>query len=277
VSAQEVVDFLAQLDIEGANGLQVVLVKWLENSINFAGYDEIRQKYVILHPLVVGCRFWTTAKLPISVIALSKLYDLKDPRLGQIMVKGDLIVPENDGRIMTRSRARASKCSSSFLKRVLGSGGALGLELDDLLDPEDQHVGTEGNSEMTDPDRYTSVPANLKILKVLIVELAAASGANINSAAAAAAQVTELADDPDSDEDWEDEGNVFQDLGTSLSKEQLMAFAEEGPAAYAQRMRDDDTQAFLVEWFKHAAQSPGFAAEFEALNEDEKGKLRALE
>jgi hypothetical protein len=24
--------------------LQVVLSKWLENSINFAGYDEIRQK-----------------------------------------------------------------------------------------------------------------------------------------------------------------------------------------------------------------------------------------
>ena len=46
--ASEVVDFLASQDIEGQNGLQVVLAKWLENSINFAGYDEIRQKYVTL-------------------------------------------------------------------------------------------------------------------------------------------------------------------------------------------------------------------------------------
>lgn len=46
-NAAAVVDFLAGLDIDGANGLQVVLAKWLENSINFAGYDEIRQKYFL--------------------------------------------------------------------------------------------------------------------------------------------------------------------------------------------------------------------------------------
>lgn len=83
--ASEVVEFLAQQDIGGQNGLQVVLAKWLENSISFAGYDEIRQ----------------------NVIALSKLYDLKDPRLAQVQVKGDLI-PNTDGRIMTRSRAKTS-------------------------------------------------------------------------------------------------------------------------------------------------------------------------
>lgn len=42
--ASEVVEFLARQDIGGTNGLQVVMSKWLENSINFAGYDEIRQK-----------------------------------------------------------------------------------------------------------------------------------------------------------------------------------------------------------------------------------------
>jgi hypothetical protein len=42
--ASEVADFLARQTINGQNGLQVVLAKWLENSINFAGYDEIRQK-----------------------------------------------------------------------------------------------------------------------------------------------------------------------------------------------------------------------------------------
>ena len=44
VGAQDVVTFLTQLEINGQGGLQVVLSKWLENSINFAGYDEIRQK-----------------------------------------------------------------------------------------------------------------------------------------------------------------------------------------------------------------------------------------
>lgn len=83
--AGEVVEFLARQEINGQNGLQVVMAKWLENSINFAGYDEIRQ----------------------NVIALSKLYDLKDPRLSQITAKGELI-PNTDGRIMTRSRAKTS-------------------------------------------------------------------------------------------------------------------------------------------------------------------------
>jgi hypothetical protein len=44
--ASEVVEFLARQSINNQNGLQVVMAKWLENSINFAGYDEIRQKYV---------------------------------------------------------------------------------------------------------------------------------------------------------------------------------------------------------------------------------------
>ena len=44
VSAKDVVDFLAQLEVGGENGLHVVMTKWLENSVNFAGYDEIRLK-----------------------------------------------------------------------------------------------------------------------------------------------------------------------------------------------------------------------------------------
>ncbi|KAK8060284.1 importin-beta domain-containing protein [Apiospora saccharicola] len=86
--ADAVVEFLSQLQIPDAHGngqpgLQVVLAKWLENSVIFAGFDEIRQ----------------------NVIALSKLYELNDPRVAQTMVKGDLIVPVSD-RIMTRSRAK---------------------------------------------------------------------------------------------------------------------------------------------------------------------------
>lgn len=44
VGAHDVVEFLSTISINGESGLQVVLSKWLENSVNFAGYDEIRQK-----------------------------------------------------------------------------------------------------------------------------------------------------------------------------------------------------------------------------------------
>lgn len=43
-SANDVIEFLSTLQIGDQNGLQVVMAKWLENSVNFAGYDEIRQK-----------------------------------------------------------------------------------------------------------------------------------------------------------------------------------------------------------------------------------------
>ncbi|KAI1809233.1 ARM repeat-containing protein [Poronia punctata] len=85
VGAHDVVEFLATIQINGQSGLQVVLAKWLENSVNFAGYDEIRQ----------------------NVIALSKIYSLDDPRVAQTMVKGDMIIPTSD-RIVTRSRAKNS-------------------------------------------------------------------------------------------------------------------------------------------------------------------------
>lgn len=176
-----------------------------------------------------------------SVIALSKLYDLKDHRLAEIQVKGELI-PNTDGRIMTRSRARTS---TSF---------------------NHKHRQTP-LTKPTDPDRWTIVPATLKILKVLIVELQSATGAPLDANAAA-----ELAEEGSDDGSWEDEPNPFVDLGSGFTKEQLMAFANEEPNSG--RQRDDETQAFLVEFFSRAATTPGFAEEFSQLNEEEKQRLR---
>ncbi|KAI1131326.1 armadillo-type protein [Nemania abortiva] len=96
VAAQDVVEFLTTIQIDGRTGLDVVLGKWLENSVNFAGYDEIRQ----------------------NVIALSKIYSLNDPRVAQTMVKGDLIVTGND-RIMTRSRAKQNPDQYTFIPAPL--------------------------------------------------------------------------------------------------------------------------------------------------------------
>lgn len=118
-----------------------------------------------------------------------------------------------------------------------------------------------------DPDQYTIVSAPLKILKVLIVELQSASGAPLDAAAAA-----ELADEVSEDGDWEDEPNPFVDLGTGYTREQLMAFAAEEPSSG--RQRDDETQSFLVDFFKRAATTQGFPEEFSGLTEEEQQRLR---
>ncbi|KAI1478362.1 ARM repeat-containing protein [Daldinia eschscholtzii] len=207
VGARDVVDFLSTIQINGQSGLQVVLSKWLENSVNFAGYDEIRQ----------------------NVIALSKLFSLNDPRVLQTTVKGDLITPASD-RIMTRSRARQT------------------------------------------PDQYTAIPAPLKILKVLIEELLSASGANSAANAAAAVAAADFADDDD-DDGWEDDPDTL-DLGLGSVKNDLMGYLE----ANNMRRRDDETQAYLTEFFLTAARDniAGFGEWYNQLNEDEKAKLNEL-
>ncbi|ROW01143.1 hypothetical protein VSDG_02656 [Cytospora chrysosperma] len=208
MQAGDVVQFLGNLDIGGHNGLQVVMNKWLENSINFAGYDEIRQ----------------------NVIALSKLYSLNDARLSQTMVKGDLIVQPSDGRIMTRSRAKQN------------------------------------------PDQYTLIPTTLKILKVLIEELLSASGVQgaANAAAQAAAEFAD-ADEDDGDEGWEDD---FEGIGPGANAQTLMNLAE----GAGSRMRDDETQQYLSEFFVRAAREniADFQSWYNMLTDDEKSKLNEL-
>ena len=105
------------------------------------------------------------------MIALTKIYDLNDARIASIQVKGDLIIPPSDGRIMTRSRAKLH------------------------------------------PDRYTAVPANLKILKVLIDELQFASGSKQELDAAVLEQLDEA--EAGSDDEWEDDPTLALGLGTS--------------------------------------------------------------
>lgn len=148
-----------------------------------------------------------------SVIALSKLYDLQDPRLSQITVRGDLIVPQSD-RIMTRSRARNSR--DPFLHSARHSNkpqAPLSAHLNPSAPPSLPRIYLTLPS---DPDQYTMVPASLKILKVLIEELVSASGAGtgFNSTGAA----TELPDDEDDEnDDWEDDPNEL-DLGLGSTK-----------------------------------------------------------
>ncbi|PYH90271.1 importin beta-5 subunit [Aspergillus ellipticus CBS 707.79] len=209
ISAREVVDFLVQVDIGGQSGLPIVLSKWLENSVNFAGYDEIKQ----------------------NIIALATLYSLEDPRLSQVQVKGDLII-QDTGRIKTRSQTRKN------------------------------------------PDQYTMVPAPLKIIKVLVEELAAASGSKEIDAATAAALEDEGSDD---DDEWEDLPSNTLDLNLGVTKQELMAFGEGGSeSVFGVRKRDDETQNFLSNFFRDAAAKPGFQGLYEALTPAEQEKLHSL-
>ncbi|KAJ5123278.1 Armadillo-like helical [Penicillium atrosanguineum] len=170
ISPREVVDFLAQVNLDGQSGLAVVLSKWLENSVNFAGYDEIKQ----------------------NIFALARLYELSDPRLAEVPVKGDLII-QDTGRIKTRSQAR------------------------------------------TNPDR------------------------------------------DDGDDDWEDVPGQVLDLGLGMTKQQLMSFGEGGTeSVFGVRQRDDETQAFLTQFFQRAVAQPGFQDLYGALTEDEQAKLQSL-
>ncbi|RAH58600.1 importin beta-5 subunit [Aspergillus piperis CBS 112811] len=209
ISAREVVDFLAQVDIGGQSGLPIVLSKWLENSVNFAGYDEIKQ----------------------NIIALATLYSLGDPRLSEVQVKGDLII-QDTGRIKTRSQTR------------------------------------------NNPDRYTTVTAPLKIIKVLVEELAAASGNKEIDAATAAALEEEGSDD---DDEWEDMPGNTLDLNLGVTKQELMAFGEGGSeSVFGVRRRDDETQAFLLNFFREAATKPEFQQLYAALTPAEQEKLQSL-
>ncbi|KAI9893176.1 MAG: hypothetical protein M1814_000724 [Vezdaea aestivalis] len=210
-NAKEVVDFLAQIQMGNESGLQVVMSKWLINSVHFAGYEMIKQ----------------------NSIAISKIFLLEDPRLAQIMVQGDLIVPTSD-RIMTRSRTR------------------------------------------TMPDQFTIVPVPVKIIKILVGDLASASGMSSRSIAYG----TDLADEDDGDDDdgdsWEDVPAGI-DLSTTAAKQDLMSFAE-GTGGSFLREQDPETGQYLTAFFSEIAakNTGGFSDVFNALTPEEQAQLRIV-
>ncbi|KAI9713080.1 MAG: hypothetical protein M1820_001065 [Bogoriella megaspora] len=221
ISARDVVDFLAQVEVGGESGLQVVMSKWLENSIMFAGYDEIRQ----------------------NVIALSKLYNLDDPRLSQVMVKGDLIIPQSN-RIKTRSQSRnepdqftavpaSLKIVKVLVEELLSASGA-----NRAIDSATLKLAEEGS----DDDGWEDESNTLDL----------------------ASSTAKIGDDLNA-------GALF---GNPLNADPaLMAYAnDETPA----RQRDDETQAYLIHFFQGIAEKPGFGEVFSALTPQEQEKLHTM-
>lgn len=120
------------------------------------------------------------------------------------------------------------------------------------------------------------IPAPLKIIKVLVEELLSASGVTAASNAASAVATANFvdADSDDGDDTWEDERGDTLDLALGSTKAELMAWGENASV----RQRDDETQAYLIEFFVRATQQnvAGFNVWYENLNEDEKAKLQSL-
>lgn len=159
-----------------------------------------------------------------------------------------MIPAEDDGLIKTRSRARMS------------------------MEPYD--LPRAAPLTDVDPDKYTIIPASLKIIKVLIEELFSASGTRAAAAAAAHAMANaDDLDDDDGDEGWEDDNDII-DLSLGGTKSDLMSFIQAG----GHRQRDDETQAFLTEFFVSAARDniASFQDWYGLLTEDEKTKLNEL-
>ena len=140
----------------------------------------------------------------------------------------------------------------------------------DLIVPTSDRIITRSRARHT-PDQYTMISAQLKIIKVLVEELLVASGNRTLDTAAAA----ELDDDDEENGDWEDDPNDFLDLGAGMTKSQLMSLGAEDNNAFT-RGRDDETQAYLLNFFRQASQKPGFADVFTFLTQEEQEKLRSM-
>lgn len=133
-NAREVVDFLAQVEVDTEEagtktGLEVVLRKWLENSVNFSGYDSVRQ----------------------NVIALTNIYKLKDERLNSIQVQGDLVV-QNTSRIKTRSQAKKEPDQWSIVNVPLKLVKVLIQELANPITPVTPGLSTSTQNEISDDE-----------------------------------------------------------------------------------------------------------------------------
>ena len=122
----------------------------------------------------------------------------------------------------------------------------------DLIIPTSNRIMTRSQAK-ANPDKYTIIPAPLKIIKVLIEELLSASGAQNAAMAAAAA---EFADEEGDDDGWEDVPSTL-DLGLGSTKADLMAYGDGMGSAFG-RQRDDETQAYLTEFFMKACSIPPF-------------------
>ncbi|RHZ45257.1 hypothetical protein Glove_682g48 [Diversispora epigaea] len=217
-----VIDFLANLDINGRNGLEVLLSTWFENHESFHGYYSIR----------------------VSAIALSKLFLACDSRIQNIQVKGDLIVPKSS-RIMTRSRSRQN------------------------------------------PDQYTHVSANGKIIRLLLSDLQnSPDGENLKrSEFDEFFEEEEAIETDDEDDEWEDveEPSPFgpsEDyiVLSEYAKNHDLETLEDDPDLKDDSVYNTNFKEYLMEFFRHCASQNinNFIEICSTLNQEQQQKLHYI-
>jgi hypothetical protein len=127
------------------------------------------------------------------------------------------------------------------------------------------------------------VPVPLKIIKILTQELSSQSVDPDSSFLGNSGAVPNLENDLQSDDedeggDWEDLPTI--DLGNARTREELMSFADgSGGFLNATRRQDDETQMFLIDFFRGVGSGEGrdrFEETFKMLTEEEQGILRGL-
>lgn len=82
-------------------------------------------------------------------------------------------------------------------------------------------------------------------------------------------------DDDDDDSGWEDDDGDLLDLSLGATKNDLFSYVDGGSSW---RLRDDETQAYLTEFFLRAARenTSGFKAWYDQLTQAEQQKLNEL-
>ncbi|TPX35286.1 hypothetical protein SmJEL517_g02299 [Synchytrium microbalum] len=110
----DVVIFLAALNIEGVSALEIFVKAWCENFSEFTGYYPLK----------------------LNATAMSQLFQSTDPRLHSIMVKGDEIV--TDERIRTRS---STKKAPHQFTTIPFSAKAIKLLLTELMQNVESNMG----------------------------------------------------------------------------------------------------------------------------------------
>ena len=142
---KDVLDFLSQVQVPGAEegtGLDVVMRKWLDNTINFSGYDAIRE----------------------NTLALINIYKLHDERLAAIQTKGDLLV-DNSTRIKTRSQAKKQPDQYTIVPVPLKLTKVLVQEI--VTTPQSAGLGLRKQSiahtQGSDEDEWEDEPAILDL------------------------------------------------------------------------------------------------------------------
>ena len=226
-NAHDVIEFLSQVQVNGpagGTGLEVVMRKWLENSVNFAGYEEIRQ----------------------NVIALGNVYKLHDKRLSNIMVQGDLIVP-NTSRIKTRSQSKKEPDQYSIISAPLKLLKVLIAELVFPSSPTrsiaQQKVGDGQGSSEGDDGEWEDVPNAFLDLGNPTTR--------------------------------QGEYNLRGQLRLADIRPELMSFADE--SRWDARQYDDETHRYLLAFFHEMASQPMFQELFRLLTDEEREKLKKLE